>query len=178
MSYRTIFRCKFPSKCTPYLDYMKINSNDELDLIGSCLSKCDGLRLTNTFYVYMLNSSSNEWISFTNESFFYQPTESNTNLIVLNDLFKLYPHQRIWKIKFITTVLTFTYMNLTGESSILFYVNRPPLNGTCDIQPKNGSTNDLFFISCEKWSDGEGIVTSYSYYGKKIIFFTPGRPRI
>ena len=162
----TIFSCKFPSKCTPYLDYTKINSNDELDLIGSCLAECDGLSVTNAFYIYMLNSSSNEWHSFTNETYFYQSIESETNLIFLNELFKLFPRQNIWKIKFRTTVLTYSHTNLTGESSIIFYVNHPPLNGTCDIQPKNGSTNDLFYISCEKWSDVEGNIQSYSYYGR------------
>jgi hypothetical protein len=162
------YRCKFPSKCSPYLDYMKINSNDELDLMGSCLSKCDGLSITHTFLIYMLDSSSNNWIPFTNESYFYTSIESDMNLIVLKDLFKLHSHQLIWKVEYKTTVLSYANQNLTGQSSLLFYVNRPPLNGTCDIEPKNGSTNDLFYITCEKWSDVEGSVTSYSYFGNKI----------
>jgi hypothetical protein len=149
---------------------MKINSNDELDLMGSCLSKCDGLSITHTFYIYMLDSSSNNWIPFTNESYFYTSIESDMNLIVLKDLFKLHSHQLIWKIEYKTTVLSYANKNLTSKSSILFYVNRPPLNGTCDIKPKNGSTNDLFYITCEKWSDVEGSVTSYSYFGNKIRF--------
>ena len=161
-------RCKFSSKCSPYLDYTKINANDELDLIGYCLSNCDGLSLTYTFYIYMLNSSSNNWIPFTNESYFYKSADADSNLIISNDLFKLHSHQHIWKMELSVTVLTYTYQNLTGDSSILFYVNFPPLNGTCDIEPKNGTTNDIFNIECDNWSDGEGNIASYSYYGKKL----------
>jgi hypothetical protein len=118
----------------------------------------------------MLDSSSNNWIPFTNESYFYTSIESDMNLIVLKDIFKLHPHQLIWKVEYRTTVLSYAQKNLTGESSILFYVNRPPLNGTCDIKPKNGSTNDLFYITCEKWSDDEGSVSSYSFFGNGIGF--------
>ena len=158
-------RCKFPSKCWPYFDYIKINANDELDLVGNCIAKCDGLGLTYTFFIYMLNYSSNNWIPLTNNSYFHKSAESESNLIVLKDLFKLYSRHRVWKVELRTTLFTYTNQNLTTDSSLLFYVNYPPLNGTCDIEPKIGSTKDIFKINCDKWSDVEGNIVSYSFYG-------------
>ena len=97
---------------------MKINANDELDLVGNCIAKCDGLGLTYTFFIYMLNYSSNNWIPLTNNSYFHKSAESESNLIVLKDLFKPYSRHRVWKIELRTTLFTYTNQNLTTDSSV------------------------------------------------------------
>ena len=160
-------RCKFPLKCSSYLNYTKINANDELNLIGTCLSRCDGISLTFEFYLYMLNFTTNNWIPFTDQSFFLKSAESESNLIVLKELFKLYSRQNVWKIELSTTLVTYTNQTLNCDTSIIFFVNHPPFNGSCDIEPKNGTSNDIFTIFCDQWSDYEGNVASYSYYGNK-----------
>ena len=33
------------------------------------------------------------------------------------------------------------------------------------LNPKIGTTKDIFKINCEKWSDVEGNIVSYSFYG-------------
>ncbi len=43
-------------------------------------------------------------------------------------------------------------------------VNQPPVNGSCSINPLNGTTSSLFTISCPGWVDADGI-NDYSLYG-------------
>jgi hypothetical protein len=62
---------------------MKINANDQLDLKGSCLSGCDKESSIFTYNLFMLNSSSNQWISFTNNSYyFYTGLNPQTDLTI------------------------------------------------------------------------------------------------
>jgi hypothetical protein len=44
-----------------------------------------------------------------------------------------------------------------------FIINQPPRNGSCSINPLNGTTDTLFTISCLNWFDEYGI-KDYSLY--------------
>ena len=164
-------RCKFPQKCTPYLSYTKINSNDQLDLKGSCLSSCSGKSLNYTFSLYQLDPILKEWVLFTNNSYFYNTGLSNEYLVVLRDLFRDFPNQVYWKVESNIHLTTFADDSLTASSSIIFYVNFSPLNGMCSISPITGTTNTRFTIYCNNWLDKDGEIISYSYYGNKYVFF-------
>jgi hypothetical protein len=130
---------------------MKINANDQLDLKGSCLSGCDKESTIFTYYLYMLNSSSNQWISSTNNSyFFYTGLNPQTDLTIKEELFQDFPSQTVWKVELNVYVPS---KNTSGSTSIIFLVNFPPKNGLCDINPKNGTTNTLFSFSCSNWVD-------------------------
>ena len=155
------FRCKFQPKCTPYLQYMKINANDQLDLQGTCLVGCSGSDLKFTYNLYQLDTITNQWLLFTNSSYYY--TENNgLSLTMLENLFSDYSSQTIWKVELVALIPS---RNASGSSSVMFYVNFPPRSGSCDVNPKNGSTNTLFSISCSNWVDPDGVVVSYAYYG-------------
>ncbi len=152
-------------KCTPYLSYTKINSNDQLDLKASCLASCEGKSLTYTFNLYQMDPSLKEWILFTNNSYYYSTGLSNEYLVILKDLFRDFPVQHFWKVESNIQLTTFAGDTLTASSSIVFYVNFAPLNGMCSISPWVGTTSTLFTISCPNWIDNEGDIVSYSYYG-------------
>ena len=142
---------------------MKINANDQLDLKGSCLSECQKESTIFTYYLYMLNSSSNQWVSFTNNSYyFYTGLNPQTDLTIKEELFEDFPFQTIWKVELNVNV---PRKNTSGSTSIKFLVNFPPRNGSCDINPKNGTTNTLFSISCRNWIDTDGYSDSFAYYG-------------
>jgi hypothetical protein len=146
---------------------MKINANDQLDLKGSCLSVCSKESSIFTYNLFMLNTGSNQWISFTNNSYyFYTGLSPQTDLTIKEKLFRDFPSQTIWKIELNVYVPRTT---TSGSTSILFLVNFPPINGSCDITPKNGTTNTLFSISCWNWFDTDGYLDSFSYYGKKYL---------
>ena len=146
------------------MDYTKVNSNDQLDLIGSCLVGCTGNSVTYTFNLFMFNSVTNTWTPFTNSLYYYTWGPLNSGLAISKNLFTDYPSQLIWKIQLNINV---GYSNQTyaGSTSMAIYVNFSPLPGICDINPKNGTTNTLFQITCNGWTDNLGSVAFYSYFG-------------
>jgi hypothetical protein len=50
-----------------------------------------------------------------------------------------------------------------------FIINQPPENGSCSINPLNGTTSTLFTISCPNWQDQDGI-KDYSFDGMLHFF--------
>ncbi len=53
-----------------------------------------------------------------------------------------------------------------ATSSLIFYVNQPPFSGSCDIDPKSGTTSTLFSIACINWIQPEGSPPlKYVFYG-------------
>ena len=145
-----------------------MNANDQLDLNGSCLSGCNGKDLKYSYTIYMMNSS-NQWNLYTNASYFYQTGRAGSDITMLSDIFFEFSYVLVWKIEMIVNLTTFDNLNLIGASSIIIYVNQPPIPGSCDIIPKNGTTSDLFTIFCDQGSDStEGLYVNYTYYGNEI----------
>ena len=143
---------------------MKINANDQLDLKGHCLNGCDNEISIYTYHFYMLNSTTKQWIPFTNPSFyFYTGLYPYKDLTIKEDFFQNYSSQSIWKVELNIFVPS---KNLSGSASILFLVNFPPKDGSCDINTKNGTTETIFSISCKNWFDTDGSLDSFAYYGK------------
>jgi len=159
-------RCKFQLKCKPFYDYTKINANDQLDLVGSCLSGCSGSGLRYTYNIYMLNNSTNQWIPFKNSSNYFQTGMVHSDLTVLSDAFLNHPQQVIWMIEL---NLYISSRNVSGSSSIILNVNFPPMSGTCNISPASGTTSTLFTIVCFGWIDPDGFLVTYAYYGIFLI---------
>ncbi|CAF4318796.1 unnamed protein product, partial [Adineta steineri] len=48
-------------------------------------------------------------------------------------------------------------------SALNFIINQPPYNGSCSINPMNGTTTTLFTITCPNWYDEDGV-KDYSLY--------------
>ena len=143
---------------------MKINANDQLDLNGYCLRGCENETSIYTYRLFMLNSSSAQWIPFT-VGFYSIYTDlalSQTDLTVKEELFQDYSHISVWKVEL--NVFN-PSENTSGSAAVHFLVNFPPINGSCDINPKNGSTDSLFSIVCSNWFDSDGKLDSFSYYG-------------
>jgi hypothetical protein len=150
------------------MDYMQINGNDQLDLKGSCLSGCNNNDiLTFSYELYMLDFNIQQWINLNNCSYFYLNGEKLSDLTIKKELFSDFYTQKIWKIDLILNDLN-PLLNLTqiATSSLIVYVNQPPVLGTCDIDPKNGTTSTLFSFSCSNWFQSDGSqVLSYVFYG-------------
>ncbi len=53
-------------------------------------------------------------------------------------------------------------------SALNFVINQPPENGSCSIDPPNGTTTTLFTINCTGWIDEDNI-KDYSFYREKIF---------
>jgi hypothetical protein len=151
------------------LGFTKINSNDQLDLIGSCLSNCDGVGFVYNFTLFYSTQNfpltSVQWIQFNLNSYYVTSGFENEKLMIKKQLFQDYPFV-LWKVQLIGDLIISQNETSQGQSSKVFYVNYPPKNGLCDVNPKNGTTNDLFTLYCLNWIDSDGVVVEYVYYGK------------
>lgn len=160
-------RCKFHLKCLPFLDYTKVNANDQLDIKGSCLVGCYGDGLTYVFNIYMLNNQTNLFEPFKDTLYFYQFGYLTTYLTILSDFFMKNKEQIIYKVEYVVYIAS---RNLTSSTSMIIYVNFPPSQGTCDITPKFGfAFRTQFFIDCSNFIDKDGFLVSYALYGKLLI---------
>ena len=150
---------------------MKINANDQLDLKGSCLKGCNANdSIVYSYELFFLNNITNQWSLFTNNSFYYLTGKSLSDLTINKELFSDFSTQAIWKINFIINDINPHLVQTQASSSIIFYVNHPPLSGSCDINPKNGTTSTLFNIYCTNWVDSNGVLaTNYVFYGKYFL---------
>jgi len=115
----------------------------------------------------MLNNVTNQWLEFTDNSYFYQTGQSNSDLTILSDLFMNNTNQVIWMIELTVFISS---RNVSGYSSIILYVNFPPKLGTCDISPTSGTTDTLFTLNCYGWIDSDGSLISFAYYGNILVF--------
>jgi hypothetical protein len=88
-----------------------------------------------------------------------------TNFTSTNQLFLANPQINLWKFE-----VVYTFVAETSSSALNFVINQPPQNGSCSINPLNGTTSTLFTISCPNWFDQDGI-EDYSLYGTKNCLF-------
>jgi hypothetical protein len=120
----------------------------------------------------MYQTAQNQWSLFTNSSYYYTTGQSNRDLTILKNLFSDYSSQIIWKIELIvyTEQASNAPTNQTyqGSTSMKIYVNFSPLPGVCNVSPNEGNTTSLFHIICNSWTDPDGSVTNYAFYGNKI----------
>ena len=152
---------------------MKINANDQLDLNGLCTRGCENKTSIYTYQLFMLNSSSSQWIPFTGNFYYFYTglASSQTDLTVKEELFQDYSHISVWKVEL--NVFN-PSENTSGSAAVHFLVNFPPKNGSCDINLKNGSTDSLFSIVCSNWFDSDGKLDSFSYYGYFTLLYLKG----
>lgn len=81
-------------------------------------------------------------------------------------LFSDYKQVTYWRIDF--TVYTTTSGVITnGTSSLTLKINQPPYNGFCSLSNSNGIAFHTYFtVSCSNWTDADGYVTSYGFFGQ------------
>ena len=55
----------------------------------------------------------------------------------------------------------------TGMGSMIFLVNNLPTGGSCYVDKYNGtSLSTVFNIRCPNWTDLDGFIGKYEYFGK------------
>jgi len=70
-----------------------------------------------------------------------------------------------WKFEVI-----YSFENETSLGALNFLINSPPLNGSCQINPLNGTIQTLFTILCSNWFD-QHFIKDYSLFCRLIFFF-------
>jgi hypothetical protein len=112
-----------------------------------------------------LNSFTNQWTLFTRSEYFF--TTGLDLLTLKEEIFSDYPSIIIWKIELEVRISS---RNVSGKSSILFFVNFPPRQGYCAVNPDNGTTLTLFGFICSDWIDTEGSVSNFAFYGNFFFY--------
>ena len=150
-------------------------------LFSICDGNCTTIQnITWNIYYGAMNSSSNftKWTLFNQTSshqniwFFgkdlslieqrlyeYFLGTNTSNFTATNQLFLSNPQEKLWRFE-----VVYTFASETSLSSLNFVINQPPYNGSCSINPLNGTTSTLFDISCPDWFDEDGI-KEYAIYG-------------
>ena len=90
----------------------------------------------------------------------------NTSFLTIEPvLFESFPQKKFWKIELKIESIT-TLRKSTGSSTLTIYKNQLPQNGSCTVTPNNGTAMESnFTISCINWSDPDGIIVRYEYFG-------------
>jgi hypothetical protein len=163
------FSCVISTMCLPNNQFQLVNPTTQVALYSLCIENCTQIQNINwTIYQGVINSSSNftQWnlfdqiISYENVYFFGGNTSHFT---ALNQLFLANLEITLWRFQ-----VVYTFLSETSSSAIDFVINQPPSNGSCSINPLNGTINTLFDISCSNWYDQHGI-KDYSLYSMKIF---------
>jgi hypothetical protein len=88
---------------------------------------------------------------------------NTSNFTAINTLFLQNDHINYWRFE-----VVYTFLNEISSSALNFIINQPPDNGSCTINPQNGTTSTLFTINCTDWLDEDGI-KDFSFYRKNIL---------
>ena len=88
-----------------------------------------------------------------------------SNFTATNQLFTENPTINYWRFE-----VVYTFVSENSSSALNFVINQSPENGSCSINPLNGTSMTLFTISCSNWSDADGI-KDYSLYSIQISKF-------
>ena len=81
-----------------------------------------------------------------------------SNFTATNQLFLDNPTVNYWRFEVI-----YTFASENSSSALNLVINESPENGSCLINPLNGTMMTLFTISCPNWFDADGI-KDYSLY--------------
>jgi hypothetical protein len=73
-----------------------------------------------------------------------------------------------WRVDF--TVITTTHgISITSAASMIYKINRRPSGGTCSVDKSSGYAKQTYFnITCQNWTDIDGIVVKYEYFGNNF----------
>ncbi|CAF4104041.1 unnamed protein product, partial [Adineta steineri] len=173
--------CVISSMCVPNLEFQLLNPTTQVALFTLCIGTCTNLERIK-WHIYQgsdnsTSSNSTQWTLFNQTSsyeniWFFGTNTSNftaTDLLFLNNL-----QISLWRFE-----VVYTFQSAISTSALNFIINQPPANGSCSINPLDGTITTLFTIECPNWYDVDGI-QDYSLYAwttdtsqRTIIAFSP-----
>jgi len=141
-----------------------LNPTTQVALFSTCIGNCSTIQNI-TWNIYQginVTLSTVQWVLF-NQTNYYQNIWffgiNTSNFTATNQLFTSNPNFTYWRFE-----VVYSFISETSSSALNFVINQPPQNGSCSIDPLNGTTTTLFTITCSNWFDQDGI-KDYSLYG-------------
>ncbi|UJR09103.1 hypothetical protein I4U23_013350 [Adineta vaga] len=159
-----VIGCVISTLCSPNLEFQLVNPTTQVALFAFCVGVCENLvDIHWNIYKGDSNSSSNstQWtlfdqmITYENIWFFGSNT---SNFTASYRLFIDNPSIRLWRFE-----VVYQFANESSTSALNFVMNQSPSNGSCTMNPKNGTTTSSFTVSCPNWYDEDGV-KDYSLY--------------
>jgi hypothetical protein len=89
---------------------------------------------------------------------------NTSNFTSINELFLDNSETNLWKFE-----VVYRFEKETSISALYFQINPKPSNGTCSINPSNGTTNTVFNVTCSDWYNPDNI-KDYSLYSTSNIY--------
>ncbi|CAF1496675.1 unnamed protein product [Adineta ricciae] len=160
-----IIGCVIAPMCIPNLELQLLNPTTQVALYTYCVGLCEDLQsihwniyrgIDNSTY-----SNGTSWILFDQMNFYENIWffgQNTSNFTASNQLFIGNSQINLWRFEVI-----YTFLNETSTSALNFVTNQSPSNGSCSINPLNGTTTTAFNISCSNWFDSDGI-RDYTLY--------------
>ncbi|CAF3869870.1 unnamed protein product, partial [Adineta steineri] len=157
--------CVISPMCVPNLEFQLLNPTTQVALFTICIGTCTNLQSIKwNIYQGSDNSTASnytQWTLFNNtilyeNIWFFGTNTSNftaTDLLFLNNL-----QISLWRFE-----VVYTFQSAISTSALNFIINQPPANGSCSINPLDGTITTLFTIECPNWYDVDGI-QDYSLY--------------
>jgi hypothetical protein len=129
---------------------------------------CESLSSSYEFYYNVYYVKNNQFILVPSNitKYFTSSGQHKSDLSVASRLFNDFASQLLWKFELNVLMPS---GNLIATTSLLISVNHPPKSGSCDIKPKNGTTQTWFNIYCDSWMDEVGTVTAFAFYGNNLL---------
>ncbi|CAF1506830.1 unnamed protein product [Adineta ricciae] len=167
ISLPTIFiGCVISSMCiSNNIEYQYVNPTTQLSLYSICNQNCQLNQYNITWNIYYatqnLSVNSTTWVLFQQTNLYediYIFGRNASNITVLKEFFSENFQKTIWKFE-----VVYQFESEISISSLNFLLNQPPSNGSCSINPLNGTTTTLFHITCFNWFDSNGI-KDYTLY--------------
>lgn len=181
-----MFSCVISTMCVQNLEFQRVNPTTQVALFSVCTGTCiSDKNITWNIYQGFSNGSlqSVQWYRFNqinqyeNIWFFgrilsvyiysidfYLYLGTNTsNFTAINRLFLDNSEIEYWRFE-----VVYSFSSEISSSALNFVLNQPPSNGSCMINPLNGTTSTLFNISCRNWSDQDDI-KDYSFYSQTFF---------
>ncbi|CAF1615089.1 unnamed protein product [Adineta ricciae] len=155
-----VIGCVISQMCISNVEYQLVNpTTAQLALFSMCVGNCSIVQSVQwKIYRGERNASSNvtQWSLF-NQTDLYENIwffgRNTRNLTIINKVFLSYSQYSYWRFQ-----VDYEFESVRRSSSALNVVlNQPPVNGTCLIDPVNGTTSTLFDVNCMNWVDNDGI---------------------
>jgi hypothetical protein len=150
--------------CSPNLEYQLVNPTTQVALFSFCSGSCQALRNI-TWHVYEGAGSPSlnvtQWLPYPHMHVYdgrWFFGMNSSNFTAAHHLFLAHPNVTLWRFE-----VVYAFASETSTSALNFVINQPPVNGSCSIQPTNGTTSTPFHVSCPGWFDRDDI-KDYSLY--------------
>ncbi|CAF1545398.1 unnamed protein product, partial [Adineta steineri] len=153
--------CVISTMCVPNLEFQLLNPTTQVALFTLCIGTCTNLESIKwNIYQGSDNSTSSNYTQWTlfNNTILYENIWFFCNFTATDQLFLNNLQISLWRFE-----VVYTFQSAISTSALNFIINQPPSNGSCSINPHNGTITTLFNITCPDWYDVDGI-EDYSLY--------------